>query len=116
MAAGEYFTMERTLIKECDFASQVEDLLKLYGWLWVHNRPARTQKGWRTALSGYKGFPDYVAVKEGRLLFIELKGDTGKPTLEQDRWNEELSKTGAEVGVFYPRHFGVLRQILAGEA
>lgn len=81
-------------MNESDFASQVEDLLTLFGWRWVHQRPAKTDKGWRTALSGNKGFPDYVATHPvaRRLLFIELKGDNGKTTPEQDEWLSDLQE------------------------
>ncbi len=81
-------------LSEKSFATQVEDLFKIYGWTWAHFRPAFTSKGWRTAMSGTKGFPDYVAarVKDGRrrILFIELKSEDGKPTAEQAEWLELL--------------------------
>ena len=79
-------------MNEEDFSTQVEDALTRFGWRWMHQRPAKTDKGWRTALSGHKGFPDYVAVHEQkkRLLFIELKGDTGKTSPEQDEWLSDL--------------------------
>jgi len=81
-------------MNEEDFSTQVEDALTRFGWRWMHQRPAKTEKGWRTALSGHKGFPDYVAVHEQkkRLLFIELKGDTGKTSPEQDEWLADLNE------------------------
>jgi len=77
-------------MNEEDFSTQVEDALTRFGWRWMHQRPAKTEKGWRTALSGHKGFLDYVAVRRHRLLFIELKGDTGKTSPEQDEWLNDL--------------------------
>jgi|6_EtaG_2_1085325.scaffolds.fasta_scaffold24485_2 hypothetical protein len=81
-------------MNESDFASQVEDLLTLFGWRWTHFRPAWSSKGYRTPIRGYKGFPDYVATHPvaRRLLFIELKSDNGKPTPEQDEWLSELQE------------------------
>ena len=77
-------------MNEEDFSTQVEDALTRFGWRWMHQRSAKTDKGWRTALSGHKGFLDYVAVRRHRLLFIELKGDTGKTSPEQDEWLNDL--------------------------
>lgn len=79
-----------TTLSERDFSSQVEDLFKIYGWVYAHFRPAQTAKGWRTAMSGTKGFPDYVAarIKDGkrRVLFLELKSEDGQPAPEQTEW------------------------------
>lgn len=77
-------------ISETAFASQVEDLLKLYGWRWTHFRPAWSSKGYRTPIKGHKGFPDYVAVRPPRLLFIELKDQYSKPSPEQEAWLGDL--------------------------
>lgn len=77
-------------ISERDFSTQVEDLLNIYHWRWAHFRPARTMKGWRTALSGYKGFPDYIAVRPPRLIFSELKDEYSEPSPEQEAWLEDF--------------------------
>ncbi len=89
-------------MNENDFASQVEGYLNIFGWRWVHFRPARTAEGWRTALSGHKGPPDYYAVRNDRLIFIELKGTTGKLSPEQKEWQDDLTLAGAETYVLYP--------------
>lgn len=80
-------------ISETAFASQVEDLLKMFGWRWIHFRPAWTGRGYRTPIrgwdpDGYKGmgFPDYVAVRPPRLIFAELKDQYTKPEAEQEAW------------------------------
>ena len=80
-------------LSEKDFSQRIEDLLEVYHWHWTHFRVAQTEHGsWRTALSGHKGFVDYVAVKGKRCLFIELKSEIGKLTPEQEEWF--LHKTG----------------------
>ena len=71
---------------EREFQTWVTDALDLHGWLYCHFRPARTDHGWRTALSGAPGFPDIVAVKDRRVLFIELKSDKGKLSDAQMTW------------------------------
>ena len=89
-------------LKETDFASQVEDLFRIFGWRWTHFRPAWSSKGYRTPIKGHKGFVDYVAVRDGMCLFIELKSGKGKLTDEQAEWAMEL-KTIADhsLGVMY---------------
>jgi hypothetical protein len=39
-------------MSEADLLAQVTELAELYGWQWVHFRPARTVHGWRTPVSG----------------------------------------------------------------
>ena len=77
-------------ISETAFASQVEDLLDIGQWRWTHFRPAYTNKGWRTPLSGDKGLPDYICVRPPRLIFAELKDQYTKTTPEQEGWLEDL--------------------------
>lgn len=97
----KYHTTER------HFSQQVEDLLNIFQWRWCHFRPARTQHGWRTALSGYQGFPDYIAIRKHRILIFELKTDrrSSKLTPDQARWLWNLRKVpGLEVYIWRPRH------------
>lgn len=64
---------------EAQFAAQVTQLAARRGWSWVHFRPARTNKGWRTPVSGPlgAGWPDYVLVRDDRIIFAELKTARG---------------------------------------
>lgn len=105
----KHYTTER------DFGKQVEDLLNLFGWRWCHFRPARTEQGWRTALSGYRGFPDYIAVKGNSLLIAELKGDKGKVTLQQQEWLSALRACGQEVYVWRPGDIEEIARILRSD-
>lgn len=66
--------------------TNVIDLAHAYGWLVVHQRPALTTAGWRTAIQGDKGFPDLALAKDGRVLLAELKTQTGQPSEDQQRW------------------------------
>jgi hypothetical protein len=83
-------------VTEADLQSTVIDIAKLYGWLVAHQRPARTNSGWRTAVEGHTGFPDLVLCrgvrngKPAKLLFVELKNDRDKPSDDQKRWLETL--------------------------
>lgn len=100
-------------ITEREFSRQVEDLLNMFGWRWCHFRPARTEQGWRTALSGTSGFPDYVAVRGTRVLFAEVKSDNGRLSPEQRDWITALDICpGVETYIWRPRMWADIVEIL----
>ena len=105
--------LDKLNISEADFSRLVEDLLNTFGWQWCHFRPAKTDKGWRTALSGHQGFPDYIAVEGNRLLFIELKSEKGKVSKAQLEWLEALRKATLEVYVWKPSDYEKVLDILS---
>jgi hypothetical protein len=77
----------------------IGDALDVTGWAWIHHRPARRADGrWQTPVSGNsgRGFPDIVAVREPRILWLEIKAEGGKTSPEQDEWQERLTACGAE--------------------
>lgn len=80
-------SVQRGQESERDFQRWVTDLLSLRGWRWVHFRTSVGHKGrYQTAQDGAPGFPDIVAVREGRVLFIETKRQDGKTTDDQEAW------------------------------
>ena len=89
---------------EADFATWLEGMLTYHNWRWQHQRPAQVRSGrYVTALSGTPGFPDYVAVRDGRLLFAELKSAKGRLRPEQEAWLADLEGVPcAEVYVWRP--------------
>ena len=98
-------------ITEKEFSQQVEDLLNLFGWRWCHFRPARTEYGWRTPLSGYPGFLDYIAVKN-RLIIFELKSENGNLTSAQEEWLDTLKACGQEVYLWRPADIEDIARLL----
>ncbi len=101
------------LMTEADWQRRVIDALKLFQWRYAHFRPAQTAKGWRTAMTGDKGFPDLVAVKPPRVLFIELKSDSGKLRDDQILWIGELRESGVECYVWRPKDWETVFRTLA---
>jgi hypothetical protein len=100
-------------MKEKSFAHQVEYLLDLYGWRWCHYEPAIRQSGsWATPLRGDKGEPDYRAVRSGRLVFVEIKGDGGRLTKEQKLWIADLVEAGVETYVWHPEDLEIAKEVL----
>ena len=66
---------------------------RTFGWRVVHFRPARTDKGWRTAYTGDSGFPDLVLARNGRVLCVELKSHRGRPDENQKLWAQEMGES-----------------------
>ena len=103
---------------EATFTARVVALARANGWLVMHQRPACTARGWRTAVQGDAGFPDLVLVRPnargaGRILFVELKTDTGRPSESQLRWAETLLRAGAEYHLWRPSEWRAIEETLA---
>lgn len=92
-------------VSERTFQSQVVQLARANGWLLYHTFDSR-----RSAA----GFPDLTLVREGELVFLELKSDKGRVTPEQQQWLAELAACGHVAEVARPRDWkwleGVLRR------
>lgn len=91
-------------VKERELLATVRQALRLAGWLTYHtNRSDRSEPG----------FPDIVAVHKGqrRLIFVELKTETGKLSTEQQTWVRALEavaetareKSGCRIDVWIVR-------------
>lgn len=89
---------------EAEFQEAVTDLAHLSGWQTMHVRRSMTAPSrarWATTTS-LAGWPDLVLWRPGRLLFRELKSDTGRVSAEQQAVLESLAQSGADVGVWRP--------------
>jgi hypothetical protein len=92
-------------VTEAAFQTSVIDLARVTGWMVAHFRPARTEQGWRTPVAADgKGFPDLVLVRE-RVIFAELKSDTGRLSDDQHAWLAALEAAGVEAYVWRPDDF-----------
>ena len=78
-------------MSEDELLSCVIDLARALGYRVAHFRPARTAKGWRTAMQGDPGWPDLVMAKDGRVIFAELKSQRGRMSHEQWVWFAALA-------------------------
>jgi VRR-NUC domain-containing protein len=82
--------LERAETEE-GFQAKVVDLAGRQGWLVHAERQARTDRGWRTAIQGDAGWPDLVLLRDGVMLVVELKSESGKVRPEQQAWLAELA-------------------------
>jgi len=107
-------------LSEKDFLGQVIDLAHIFGWRVAHFRPAKTERGWRTAVQADgAGFPDLVMTRKdkGMCYFIELKSSEGKLSPEQEEWVYELQVVAENsLGVCYfcwkPGDFDEIKEAL----
>ncbi len=106
-------TIKTLKLTEAKFTKMVIDLAKLHHWRVAHFRPARTNKGWRTAMSGDVGFPDLVLAKAGRVVFAELKVGKNWPTAEQAVWLEALEGSQNLSCIWYPEDWDDIVRILS---
>lgn len=95
---------------ENQFLAAVLEYAALQGWRCFHARPARTEKGWRTAGqgNGAKGFPDLVMARNGAVIFAELKSARGHLSASQRRWMVELP----QVYIWRPQDWDEIEQLL----
>lgn len=84
--------------------SRKPGLIRMLGGVVVHFRPAWTGRGYRTPIQGDgEGFPDLVILtRSHRVLYRELKSDTGRLSRAQREWLERLERCGQDVGVWRP--------------
>lgn len=47
------------------------------------------------------GFSDLIALKDGKIVFIEVKAEKGKPSKAQLKFIEQMQKKGFSAGIVY---------------
>ena len=77
-----------SLMTEAELLACIVDLARLLGWKVCHFRPAKTEKGWRTALQGDAGGPDTILARSGKFLEVELKTEKGRLSPKQKEWRD----------------------------
>ena len=98
--------MEMPPVSEREFQQQFIALASLLGWtLRYHTYDSRRSR---------EGFPDWVLVNRrlARVLFVELKTDTGKLTPKQAEWIATLKECGQEAYCLRPRDWPMIQELL----
>ena len=84
--------------KESDVQRAIVQALSYAGWIVMHipNQSTRGRQRWPGLMPGA---PDLVAVKHGRVLFLEVKTEKGKVSEKQSEVHDLLRLHGMEVRV-----------------
>jgi hypothetical protein len=80
---------------ELELQAEVLAALARDGWLVHHCCDSRH-------CQGPKGFPDVIAVGNGRLLVAELKSDDGRWSRDQLEWRAAFRSAGVDVAEIRP--------------
>lgn len=110
MKLEDYRALQAKAMSERQLQELIIGLAKRMGWLSFHDYDSRRST---------PGFPDLVLVhpKQRRILWRELKSETGTTTPEQKAWISSLSLVGADVDVWRPRDWasGRIERELRGQ-
>lgn len=101
-------------LTEAEFTAQVIQYARLRGWRTAHFRPARTARGWRTAIQGDgKGWPDLILVRGTSVIAAELKIGRNRLTAEQAAWLRALDCANVMTYVWRPADWPKIEKVLA---
>jgi hypothetical protein len=95
-------------LSERDWQQRVVDFAHWHRWLSYHTFDSRRSDS---------GFPDLVLIRAGRVVFAELKAESGRVTAAQRRWLLTLaSSPGVEVYLWRPSDWPNVQQVLGVSA
>lgn len=103
-------------MSEATWQEQLLDLAHFLGWKHMHvRRSIGKGKKWVTA-TNVTGYPDLTmwSERQQRLIFVELKSESGKPTPEQVEVLGSLKAAGQEVYLWRPSDLETAKAILQG--
>ena len=72
---------------ETAIKQQIKDYLNIKGWFNFHILQG---------MGAYKGIPDRIAIKDNRVVFIEIKRPGGKQSEWQIRFQQDIEAKGGE--------------------
>jgi hypothetical protein len=99
-------TLRPDLLTEAQLSGLVVELARIGGWKRYHTFNSKRSTG---------GFPDWVFVKDGRLLFVELKAEKKQPRPDQREWLDALADVpNVEVYLWRPSDFDEIAHVLTG--
>ena len=90
-------------LTEREWQAQVVTLARTLGWATYHTFDSRRSQ---------PGMPDLILVRD-RVLFAELKRESGRLSAAQEEWLARLRAAGAEVYVWRPSHLTTVGAVLS---
>ena len=99
---------------EASFQAQVIELAEWLGWRVMHVRTTVGRGGKHTTATSIIGYPDLTMWHEGqrRVLFVELKSDTGRATAAQIGVLASLRAADVEAHLWRPRDWDQITRVL----
>ena len=89
---------------EKDFQRSIKQLASATGWLIYHTYDSRRSQ---------PGFPDLAMVRDGKLVFAELKVGSNHPTTAQKKWLRALGKCeGVGAYLWRPEDWNEIEEVL----
>lgn len=79
--------LRQPVLKESEIQKQIVDYLKATRWLVIRNQQN---------IGSHKGLSDLTALRDGRVLFIEVKGPRGVQSDHQERFQREVEAHGGQ--------------------
>ena len=108
ITAAEFRAREAASMSEDVLLGKVRGMAATLGWLTYHTHDSRRSE---------PGFPDLVLVKGERVLYRELKKQSGRVDPAQKAWMGALADAGVDVAIWRPADLlsGAIREaLLAG--
>jgi hypothetical protein len=91
-------------ISESALQSTVVEMAEVLGWTAYHTYDSRRSQ---------RGFPDLVMVRQGRVIFAELKSAKGRVPPEQQHWLDQLRQCpGVETYLWRPSDLDQITEAL----
>lgn len=99
---------------ETSFQDQITDLAELFGWHWMHVRKCKVRDDHYATPTSIAGWFDLYLWHEDqhRAIHVELKGDGGRLSADQEEHRRSLLAAGQEAYVWWPRDFNTAQTIL----
>ena len=100
---------------EASFQKRVKETAEWFGWMTFSIRQSTivsAKTGKRVSVVTKAGWPDVVLGKGARVLFREIKTDTGKVSPAQQKWGDLLLRAGCDWDVWRPRDWNEIERTL----
>jgi hypothetical protein len=112
--SGKVNKFNAVKMSESDYQQTIIEYAQLRGWRVAHVRNVRIQRAngtyyYESPVQGDQGLPDLILGRNGEVIFIEVKSDTGKLSDDQKKWIDALA---GRVYLARPSNWDIIKIIL----